>query len=78
VVIIWLRGIAVNMCTLYTIGVGDTRDLVINFFANLMHKFSCNLYTKWSPKEGDDTRCCTNTIVLLKMSIIVVETCRGM
>ena len=27
---------------------------------------------------SDDTRCCTDTIVLLKMSIIVLETCRGM
>jgi len=26
---------------------------------------------------SDDTRCCDNTIVL-KMSIIVLETCRGM
>jgi len=25
--------------------------------------------------ESDDNRCCTNTIVLLKMSIIVLETC---
>jgi len=35
-----------------------------------------NLCTEQSPKESDDTRCCTNTIVLLKMSIIVLETCR--
>ena len=34
--------------------------------------------TEQSPKESDDTRCCTNTIVLLKMSTIVLETCRGM
>ena len=27
--------------------------------------------------QSDDTRCCTNTIFLLKMSIIVLETCRG-
>jgi len=31
-----------------------------------------------SPKETDVTRCCTNTIVLLKTSKIVLETCRGM
>jgi len=37
-----------------------------------------NLCTEQSPKESDDTRCCVNTIVLLKMSIIVLETCRGM
>jgi len=36
-----------------------------------------NLCTEQSPKESDDTRCCVNTIVLLKMSIIVLETCRG-
>jgi len=34
---------------------------------------SRNLCTEQSPKESDDTRCCTNTIVLLKMSIIVLE-----
>jgi len=33
--------------------------------------------TEQSPKESDDTRCCINTIVLLKMSTIVLETCRG-
>ena len=38
---------------------------------------SRNLCTERSPKESDDTRCCTNTIVLLKMSIILLETCRG-
>jgi len=38
---------------------------------------SRDLCTEQSPKESDDTRCCTNTIVLLKMSIIVLETCSG-
>ena len=38
---------------------------------------SRNLCTEKSPKENDDTRCYTNTIVLLNMSIIVRETCRG-
>jgi len=38
---------------------------------------TCNLCTEQLPKESDDTRCCTNTIVLLKMSIIVLETCRA-
>ena len=37
-----------------------------------------NLCTEQSPKECDDTRCCVNTIVFLKMSTIVLETCRGM
>ena len=39
---------------------------------------SRNLCTEQSPKWSDDTRCCTNTIVLLRMSTIVLETCRGM
>jgi len=39
---------------------------------------SCrNLCTEQSPKESDDTRWCTNTIVILKMSIVLLETCRG-
>jgi len=33
-----------------------------------------NLCTEQSPKDSDNTRCCTNTIVLLKMSIIMLET----
>jgi len=37
-----------------------------------------NLYTEQSPKDSDDTRCCVNTIVLLKMSTTVLETCIGM
>ena len=28
--------------------------------------------------EGDDTRCCNNTIYLLKMSMVLLETCRGL
>jgi len=32
--------------------------------------------TEQSPKESDDTRCCTNTIVLLKMNTVVLETRR--
>ena len=43
-----------------------------------LRQSSRNLCTEQSPKGSDDTRCCTNTIVLLKMSTIVVETCRGM
>ena len=30
-----------------------------------------------SPKESDNTRCCVNTIFLLKMSTVMLETCRG-
>ena len=39
---------------------------------------SRKLCTDQSPTESDDTRCCVNKIVLLKMSKIVLETCRGM
>ena len=39
---------------------------------------SRNLCTERSPKKSDNTGCYTNTIVLLKMSIIVLETCRGL
>jgi len=38
---------------------------------------SRNPWSEQSPKESDDTRCCTNTIVLLNMSTIVLETYRG-
>ena len=43
-----------------------------------LRESSRNLCTEQSPKDSDDTRCCTNTIVFLKMSTIVLETCRGM
>ena len=37
------------------------------------------LCTEQSPKDSDDTRCCTNTkFYLLRMSTIVLETCTGM
>jgi len=40
---------------------------------------SCRkLCTEQSPKGSDDNRGCFNTIVLLKMSTILLETCRGM
>jgi len=44
----------------------------------LREESSRNLCTEQSPKESDDTRCCVNTTVLLKMSTIMLETCRGM
>ena len=31
------------------------------------------LFSTQSPKESDDTRCCTNTIVLLKMSMCLKQ-----
>ena len=34
---------------------------------------SRNLCTEQSPKESDDTRCCVNTIVFLKMSTVVLH-----
>jgi len=34
---------------------------------------SRNLCTEQSYKDSDDTRCCTNTIVLLKISTVVLE-----
>jgi len=37
---------------------------------------SRKLCTEQSPKQSDDTRCCTNTIVLLKMNTVVLEICR--
>jgi hypothetical protein len=42
-----------------------------------LQESSRQLCTEQSPKENDDSRCCTNTIVLLMMSKIVLETCRG-
>jgi len=39
---------------------------------------SRNLCTEQSPKESYDTRYRVNTIVLLKMSTVVLETCTGM
>ena len=38
---------------------------------------SRNLCTEQSPKDNDDNRWCTNTIVVPKMSTVVLETCRG-
>jgi len=39
---------------------------------------SRNLCNEQSPKDSDDTRSFVNTTVLLKMSTVVLETCRGM
>jgi len=43
-----------------------------------INQSSRNLCAEQSPKDSDDTRCCVNTIVLLKMNTVVLETCRGM
>ena len=42
-----------------------------------VHRYSRNLRTEQSPEESDDTICCTNTIVLLKMRTVMLETCGG-
>ena len=41
------------------------------------HRLREELWSEQSPKESDETRCCTNIILLLKMSTVVLETCRG-
>ena len=33
--------------------------------------------TEHSPNETYDTRCCTSTTVIMKMSKVVLETCTG-
>ena len=43
----------------------------------LREESSRNLCTEQPPKESDVTRSCTNAIDLLKMSTILLETCRG-
>ena len=43
-----------------------------------LYESSRNLCTEQSPKESDDNRWCVNTIALLNMSTVVLETCRGM
>ena len=48
-----------------------------DFSVQRLHESSRNLWSEQSPKESDDTRCCVNTIVLLKMSTIMLETRTG-
>jgi len=50
----------------------NTESGIVTLFGGLFStQVMRGLCTEQSPKESDDTRCCTNTIVLLKMSIIV-------
>jgi len=71
----------------------DVQILYFNIFITFLYMFgallcsssvhrlredSRNLCTEQSPKESDDTRCCVNTFVLLKMSTVVLETYKGM
>ena len=37
-----------------------------------------SLCAEQSPKDSDENKCCTDTVVLLKKSTVVLETCRGM
>jgi len=56
----------------------------------LMHNFLYSLTIHWlraesalnqcsgqTFTESEDTRCCVNTIFLLKMGMLMLETCRG-
>ena len=54
------------------------KQLTPTYSSISVNESSLNLFTEQSPTENDDTRCCVNTIVLLKMNITVLETCRGM
>jgi hypothetical protein len=53
----------------------NTASGIVTLFG-LQVESSRNLCTEQPPKESDDSRCCVNTIVLLKMSTVVLETCR--
>ena len=57
----------------------DVQILYFNTFITFhrLRESSRSLCTERSPKESDDTRGCVNIIVLLKMSTIMLETCRG-
>jgi len=41
-------------------------------------QFAFNRRTVRPFTESDDTRCCNNTIDFLKMSMVMLETCRGL
>jgi len=69
-VLIFRRTIVLVKHLVSSLSLGDCSDY-------RLRDDSRNLCAEQSPKESDDTRCCTNTIVLLKMSITVLETCRG-
>jgi len=59
----------------------NTASGIVTLFSDCsVHRLredSSNLCTEQSPKESDDKRCCTNQFDLVKMSIRVLETCRG-
>jgi len=49
-----------------------------HYYAHLQEDNCINMHLVSSLSLGDDTRSCVNTFVLLKMSTIVLETCRDM
>jgi len=68
--LIFRRTIVLVQHLVSSVSLGECSD-------HTLREDSRNVWSEQSPKESDDTRCCTNTIVLLKMSTIVLETCRG-
>ena len=60
--LIFMRTILLVQHLVSSFSLGDSSD----------HRWS-----ELSPKESDDTTCCTKTTVLLKMNTIVLKTCRG-
>jgi len=78
-----LAASACNTDTIFTRKIVLTRPLVSSLSlgdcsVHRLREDSRKLCTEQSPKESDDTRGCVNTIVLLKMNTIVLETSRGM
>jgi len=67
---IFKRTIVLVQHLVSSLSLGDCSD-------HRLGESSRNLWSEQSPKQSDDMRCCTNTIVLLKMGIIVLETCTG-
>ena len=71
IVLIFRRTIVLTQPLVSSLSLGDCS-------AHSTQESSRNLCTEQSPKESDDTRGCVNTIVLLKMSTIMLETCIGL
>jgi len=43
----------------------------------IQYEFLIDLHTRWPLTQSNYTRGCINTVVLLKMSTELLETCRG-
>jgi len=60
----------------------DAQILYFSTFITFLNMFRALLCSSSGGQivlvQSDDTSCCNNTIVLLKISIKVLETCRGM